>query len=39
MHRTNTDISVSDLHVPGEYPRAQDAKVSPALKEEDLIQM
>jgi hypothetical protein len=22
MHRTNTDISVSDLHVPGEYPRA-----------------
>lgn len=21
VHRTNTDVSVSDLHVPGEYPR------------------
>jgi len=39
MHRTNTDISVSDLHVPGEYPRAQAVKVAPALKEEDMIQM
>lgn len=39
MHRTNTDISVSDLHVPGEYPKAQAVKVAPPLKEEDIIQM
>ena len=39
MHRTGTDLSVSDLHVPGEYPRAQDVKVSPALKEEDVTQI
>lgn len=42
MHRTNTDISVSDLHVPGEYPKAPKVaapKLSPTLKEEDVIQM
>lgn len=27
MHRTNTDISVSDLHVPGEYPKVAKAAV------------
>jgi hypothetical protein len=38
MHRTNTDISVSDLHVPGEYPRAAAApKVPAVLKEEPSI--
>jgi hypothetical protein len=39
MHRTNTDISVSDLHVPGEFPRAAAAKVPPPVTEESLIQM
>jgi len=38
VRRTNTDISVSDLHVPGEYPKGQ-VKVAPALKEEDVVQM
>ncbi|EAT80448.2 hypothetical protein SNOG_12036 [Parastagonospora nodorum SN15] len=41
MHRTNTDISVSDLHVPGEYPKAAGggAKVPAPVTEESLIQM
>jgi hypothetical protein len=39
MNRTNTDISVSDLHVPGEYPKVAAPKLSPTLKEEDVIQM
>jgi hypothetical protein len=41
MHRTNTDISVSDLHVPGEYPKAAEggAKVPAAVTEETMIQM
>jgi hypothetical protein len=42
MHRTNTDISVSDLHVPGEYPKAGGAaaaKVPAAVTEESMIQM
>jgi hypothetical protein len=35
MHRTNTDISVSDLHVPGEYPRAATTpRIPGAVKEE-----
>jgi hypothetical protein len=33
VHRTNTDISVSDLHVPGEYPRVQAVKVPAPLQE------
>jgi hypothetical protein len=38
MHRTNTDISVSDLHVPGEYPRAAAApRVPGVVKEEPSI--
>lgn len=41
LHRTGTDISVSDLHVPGEYPKAADAgaKVPAPVNEETLIQM
>jgi hypothetical protein len=41
MHRTNTDISVSDLHVPGEYPKASatGAKVPAPVTEETMIQM
>ncbi|KAF2033337.1 hypothetical protein EK21DRAFT_98338 [Setomelanomma holmii] len=33
VHRTNTDISVSDLHVPGEYPKGQAVKVPAPLQE------
>jgi hypothetical protein len=39
MHRTNTDISVSDLHVPGEYPKGPAPKVPAPVTEETLIQM
>jgi hypothetical protein len=39
MHRTNTDISVSDLHVPGEYPKGPAPNVPPPVTEETLIQM
>ncbi|KAH7393841.1 hypothetical protein DE146DRAFT_616455 [Phaeosphaeria sp. MPI-PUGE-AT-0046c] len=44
MHRTNTDISVSDLHVPGEYPRGGGgataaSKLPPPVTEESIIQM
>jgi len=42
MHRTNTDISVSDLHVPGEYPKTGAAvakKVPAPVTEESMIQM
>jgi hypothetical protein len=40
MHRTGTDISVSDLHVPGEYPRGQQGvTVHPVLKEEEVTQI
>jgi hypothetical protein len=42
MHRTNTDISVSDLHVPGEYPKAGAAvasKVPAPVTEESMAQM
>jgi hypothetical protein len=39
MHRTNTDISVSDLHVPGEYPKATAARVPAPVTEETVIQM
>lgn len=44
MHRTNTDISVSDLHVPGEYPRGGGGataatKMPPPVTEESVIQM
>jgi hypothetical protein len=27
VNRTNTDISVSDLHVPGEYPKISEGKI------------
>jgi hypothetical protein len=39
MQRTNTDISVSDLHVPGEYPKAAGggAKVPAPVTEESKI--
>jgi hypothetical protein len=37
MHRTNTDISVSELHVPGEYPRVAAPNVPAVLKEEPTI--
>ena len=40
MQRTNTDISVSDLHVPGEYPKAAaggGAKVPAPVTEESTI--
>lgn len=44
MHRTNTDISVSDLHVPGEYPKGgagatAASKLPPPVTEESVIQM
>ncbi|KAL5113608.1 phosphatidylinositol 4,5-bisphosphate-binding protein [Pleosporales sp. CAS-2024a] len=39
MHRTNTDISVSDLHVPGEYPKAADggANIPAPVTEESVM--
>ncbi|KAH7085343.1 PH domain-containing protein [Paraphoma chrysanthemicola] len=33
VQRTNTDISISDLHVPGEYPKVQAVKVPASLPE------
>jgi hypothetical protein len=42
VRRTNTDVSVSDLHVPGEYPRAANVaskKVPAPLAEESVVQM
>lgn len=44
MHRTNTDISVSDLHVPGEYPKGGGgamaaSKLPPPVTEESVVQM
>jgi hypothetical protein len=42
MQRTNTDISVSDLHVPGEYPKAAAVagkKIPAPLAEESVVQM
>ncbi|KAH8726611.1 hypothetical protein GQ44DRAFT_705224 [Phaeosphaeriaceae sp. PMI808] len=33
VRRTNTDLSVSDLHVPGEYPRVAGTRVPGVLKE------